>query len=154
MGNFTPSTPQSLQSKKTMMRRAATRSALCRPSFAPTAARGYASVLDAGGKLGEREKAVEDRAIRNHDLELLKKLRDTLGIQENQPIPETVVTQVSSPSSSLNPFAQRAQSQQSSSSSHNDEPLTRGEFLEFRREIVQRLRNLEDDIMDLQTRRK
>ena len=141
-----------------MMRRAATRSALCRPSFAPTAARGYASVLDAGGKLGEREKAVEDRAIRNHDLELLKKLRDTLGIQvphlfnfapllppppnqcqilnfsylharsvqENQPIPETVVTQVSSPSSSLNPFAQRAQSQQpSSSSSHNDEPLTR-----------------------------
>ena len=64
-----------------MMRRAATRSALCRPSFAPTAARGYASVLDAGGKLGEREKAVEDRAIRNHDLELLKKLRDTLGIQ-------------------------------------------------------------------------
>lgn len=138
-----------------MMRRAATRSALCRPSFAPTAARGYASVLDAGGKLGEREKAVEDRAIRNHDLELLKKLRDTLGIQENQPIPETVVSQVS-PSSSLNPFAQRAQSQQqaSSSSSHNDEPLTRGEFLEFRREIVQRLRNLEDDIMDLQTRRK
>jgi hypothetical protein len=32
--------------------------------------------------------------------------------------------------------------------------LRRGEFLEFRREIVQRLRNLEDDIMDLQTRRK
>merc|ERR1711941_74206 len=103
MGNFTPSTPQSLQSKKTMMRRAATRSAFCRPLFAPTAARGYASVLDAGGKLGEREKAVEDRAIRNHDLELLKKLRDTLGIQENQPIPETVVTQVSSPSSSSTP---------------------------------------------------
>merc|ERR1711879_1008461 len=149
MGNFTPSTLQSLQSKKTMMRRAATRSAFCRPSFAPTAARGYASVLDAGGKLGEREKAVEDRAIRNHDLELLKKLRDTLGIQENQPIPETVVSQVSP--TSINPFAQRAQGQQqSSSSSHNDEPLTRGEFLEFRREIVQRLRNLED-IMDLQT---
>lgn len=137
-----------------MMRRAATRSALCRPSFAPTAARGYSSVLEAGGRLGEREKAVEDRAIRGHDLELLKKLRDTLGIQENQPIPETVVSQVSSSSSSLNPFAQRAQSQQPSSSSHNDEPLTRGEFLEFRREIVQRLRNLEDDIMDLQTRRK
>merc|ERR1711879_361228 len=154
MGNFTPSTLQSLQSKKTMMRRAATRSAFCRPSFAPTAARGYASVLDAGGKLGEREKAVEDRAIRSHDLELLKKLRDTLGIQENQPIPETVVSQVAP--TSINPCAQRAQSQQqsSSSSSHNDEPLTRGEFLEFRREIVQRLRNLEDDIMDLQTRRK
>jgi hypothetical protein len=64
-----------------MMRRAATRSALCRPSFAPTAARGYSSVLEAGGRLGEREKAVEDRAIRGHDLELLKKLRDTLGIQ-------------------------------------------------------------------------
>lgn len=93
------------------MRRAATRSALCRPSFAPTAARGYSSVLEAGGRLGEREKAVEDRAIRGHDLELLKKLRDTLGIQENQPIPETVVSQVSSSSSSLNPFAQRAQSQ-------------------------------------------
>ena len=144
-----------------MLRRAATRSALYRPSFAPAVvhARSY-SIVESGGKFGEKEKAVEDRAIRSHDLELLKKLRDSLGIQENQPIPENVVSQVSSGTPSINPFAQRTQQQShstsssSSSSHHNDEALTRGEFLEFRREIVQRLRNLEDDIMDLQTRRK
>jgi hypothetical protein len=141
-----------------MLRRAATRSTLYRPSFAPAVvhARSYA-VLESGGKLGEREKAVEDRAIRSHDLELLKKLRDSLGIQvrnppphwgaccsrsprrltcalaldlqENQPIPETVVSQVSSPN--INPFAQRSQqssqstSSSSSSNHHNDEALTR-----------------------------
>ncbi len=39
------------------------------------------SIYEAGGKMGEREKAVEERAIKAHDQELLRKLRETLNIE-------------------------------------------------------------------------
>lgn len=100
--------------------------------------------------MDDREKAAEELAIKSHDKELLQKLRQSLGLsvrleggaahlpsfhsisrffggggcaQEEQQIPDSVVTQVKS----INPFAsmQKPQATTQTQAPNRNEPITR-----------------------------
>jgi len=80
-----------------MFRSAAVRSGfLTRTSpYYSTGMRAYAGEVNAaGGAYAERERAVENKAARSRDAELLAKLRESLNLEEHEEIPENVVAKV------------------------------------------------------------
>jgi len=67
---------------------------LSRPTV-PLTVRGFAGeVADGGGKFAARERAFENKAVHEKDAELLKKLRATLALEDNEAIPDNVVQKV------------------------------------------------------------
>ena len=51
---------------------------------------GQQHVRDAGGSMAERERNVENKAVRDKDMELLNRLRESLKLSPNEHIPEEV----------------------------------------------------------------
>jgi len=51
---------------------------------------GEGHVRDAGGKMSERERSLENRAVHDKDEQLLRKLRETLKLKDDEKIPDEV----------------------------------------------------------------
>jgi len=121
-----------------MLRVLATRSSIrCSPQLLASQVRTY-------GKMDDREKAAEELAIKSHDKELLQKLRQSLGLSEEQQIPDSVVTQVKS----INPFAsmQKPQATTQTQAPNRNEPITRAEFQDFQIAVLKRLESIENAV--------
>jgi len=77
-----------------MLRARASRSSASLFRKAPTASlmlRAPGDVVSGGGSYAEKERAQENFAVSQRDAELLKKLRETLNIQEGESIPNSIV---------------------------------------------------------------
>jgi len=76
-----------------MLRASASRSSASLFRRAPTASLMLRAgdVLPGGGAYAEKERAQENFAVSQKDAELLKKLRETLKLQEGESIPSSVV---------------------------------------------------------------
>jgi len=94
---------------------------------------------------GEREKGYENVDVRKHDEELLKRLRDSEAARDKAEArakaAEEAITET--PSKSAKSAAKTA------SFSSNQEFVTMEEFLELRKELIDRIRNLEDDLHEI-----
>jgi len=131
-------------------------------SSALGASRYYAlsNVHDSPGAFSKKEKAAEDQYMQQHERELLERLR-VKGFSEDE---------VKEVTEELRDIGIEPKKNQSSSSNSNSnygnqsrkyggadagpEYITQEEFVAFRRDIVQKIRHLEDEILALQTSSK
>ena len=91
----------------------------------------------AGNKFAEREKALEESHIRKHEKEALNKLREQL--KANASAAEV--------HSSLNELEKAIAFDDVPAS--KDEHVTATEFLNFRKELLNKVRQLEDEVAEL-----
>jgi len=116
---------------------------LCRPSIAPFMLRGQ--VKDAGGSFADRESSLEEKALRQHDQDVLRRLRESLKLQENQRLPDLQVAKDEKGS----PVVVNKPTSSSAADS-----ITTDDFLEFRKQILEKVRDLEDEVDEIKIRLK
>jgi len=117
------------------------------------------NVHDSPGAFSKKEKAAEDQYMQQHEREILERLR-TKGFSEDEAKEVTEELR----DIGIEPKKNQTQSSGSGSSSNSNygnqsrkygdsepEYITQEEFIAFRRDIVQKIRHLEDDILALQT---
>jgi len=122
------------------------------------------NVHDSPGAFSKKEKAAEDQYMQQHERELLERLR-TKGFSDDEAKEVTEELRViesnkaqSQPSSSSSTPSNNAYASYNSNQSRNrsgeHDYITQEEFIAFRRDIVQKIRHLEDEILALQTSSK
>eukprot|EP01098_Paradermamoeba_levis_P003480 TRINITY_DN157_c0_g1_i1.p2 TRINITY_DN157_c0_g1~~TRINITY_DN157_c0_g1_i1.p2 ORF type:complete len:131 (+),score=59.43 TRINITY_DN157_c0_g1_i1:189-581(+) len=87
-------------------------------------------VASSGGKFAEREKAFENQYFRQKDAEAMKKLRDGVGKEAEEASPAK---------EEKKPQGQAQPSQ----------GISARELLDFRKDILERIRRLEDEVHEL-----
>jgi len=97
-----------------------------------TSYRGFADVW------GQREKGMENQTVRSHDEELLEKLRQAEKAQQQAESRVKVVE-----AAYEEKFGEKAPRKSGSGS------VSQEEFLDFQKDMIEKLRSLEDDIHDL-----
>jgi len=119
-----------------------------RPAIMPMARRGFAEVNTSW--LGKKEKGEEDFAISKHDEELLKKLRDEVAARKAAEDRAQAAESREREAMAIEPDRPASNSRNSRT---REIPLSSNvsmeEFLDFRRDMVKRIRDLEDDLEDL-----
>jgi len=102
-------------------------------------------VKDAGGSFADRESSLEEKALRQHDQDVLRRLRESLKLQENQRLPDLQVAkdEKGSPVVVNKPISSSAA-----------DSITTDDFLEFRKQILEKVRDLEDEVDEIKIRLK
>jgi len=102
---------------------------------------------------GEREKGFENLDVRKHDEELMRKLRDSGPAKNVQTSTATAKTAAPTGNTAPRTPPQQYKEEYVSPITNRNSPVPMHEFLEFRKDMVNRLRELEDEIHELKSAR-
>jgi len=118
------------------------------PSTRRTGVVGIPTQRKFSNAFGDRERGFESADVRKHDEELLEKLRQAEDARSKAEVRAKVAEEKAEAwSQTTPPFSSPFST--SSSSSTKQEFVSMEEYLTFRKEMIDRLRELEDDIHEL-----